>query len=72
VVTVVQTAEYQDMIKRIDSPDFNLKDLEKLKDIYRRDTYYFVQHPFYGAIFGKLIEWAECYFLMKNVQGESK
>jgi len=69
VAITAQTAKCQEMLSRIDSPDFNLKDLERLKEIYRDDTRYFVQRPFWGAMYGKLIEMAECYLLMKNVQG---
>jgi hypothetical protein len=68
-MVVVSLADKIKMIERLDAKDFNVKDIEELKRIFREDIKYWAQHPFWGAVFGKLVDYTECYCIMKNARG---
>jgi len=65
----VSTAEFQDMLRRMDDADFNVKDLNALRDIWKRDYKYLLAHPFWGVAIGKLMDLAEIGLIKKNMGG---
>jgi hypothetical protein len=62
-----RTADIQRILSRLDAPDFNVKDVEELKRYYKEDTKYWLQHPFWGAVYGKLLDYVELYCIQKNM-----
>ena len=67
---VVSVDDKDRIIKRLDASDFNIKDVEELKRIFREDMKYWCQHPFWASIYSKLLDYTELYLITRNVQGK--
>ena len=67
---IVSVAEFQRMLTKIDGPDFNIKDLNELREMWKKDCKYWLKDPFWGAVLGKFFDLAEIGLIKKNMGGE--
>ena len=67
MVVVVTADDKKRIIERMDAPDFNAKDIDELKRIFREDGKYWAQHEFWGCIYSRLLDYTELYLIRKNM-----
>lgn len=65
---IVSVAEFQRMLTKIDGPDFNIKDLNELREMWKKDSKYWLKDAFWGAVLGKMMDLAEIGLIKQNME----